>query len=308
MAKRQEHMDGRVIVEQGQWKRYYLTIPERDVIHLHCPGVTTVVGIKDKSGPLTQWAANCAADMMIQKRDQHVESVLASMPPEMRNRPVMIPATLIDSWYNDLRFKFRDVKRTAAEIGTLAHDYLDAHLKWVHFGQAKPDRPFVDLPNGITEDMVDLANNSIDAGLAWFDDHKIKLLATETMLVSPLYGFAGRQDFKMMVDGERCNGDFKSGSGIYDEVWLQLAAYKQMEQELDPANKIAASWAIHINKLTGEFEAIRRDDSHFDSDLFGFLGLHQVWKWSNRLEGKQDPPSGIALTPPKLKKVAKLAK
>jgi hypothetical protein len=45
--------------------------------------VTTVVGIKDKPGPLTQWAANCAADMMIQKRDQHVESVLASMPPEM---------------------------------------------------------------------------------------------------------------------------------------------------------------------------------------------------------------------------------
>jgi hypothetical protein len=24
-------MDGRVIVEQGQWKRYYLTIPELDV-------------------------------------------------------------------------------------------------------------------------------------------------------------------------------------------------------------------------------------------------------------------------------------
>jgi hypothetical protein len=49
MGKEQEHMDGRVIVEQGQWKRYYLTIPERDVVHLHCPGVTTVVGLLDKS-------------------------------------------------------------------------------------------------------------------------------------------------------------------------------------------------------------------------------------------------------------------
>jgi hypothetical protein len=43
MGQQQEHMGGRVIVEQGQWQRYYLTIPEHNIVQAHCPGVTTVV-------------------------------------------------------------------------------------------------------------------------------------------------------------------------------------------------------------------------------------------------------------------------
>jgi hypothetical protein len=35
MGKQQEHMGGRVIVEQGQWHRYFLTIPELDIVKRH---------------------------------------------------------------------------------------------------------------------------------------------------------------------------------------------------------------------------------------------------------------------------------
>jgi hypothetical protein len=76
-----------------------------------------------------------------------------------------------------------------------------------------------------------------------------------------------------------------------------------MEQELDPANKIEASWAIHINKLTGEFSAIRRDDEFFESDFEGVLicsasSDSTSGKEVVEQEGKQDlPPSGIILNP-----------
>jgi hypothetical protein len=186
---------------------------------------------------------------------------------------------------DDARFNFRDVKRGQRRSDRSRTTTSKAHLKWVHFGHQKPERPAVDLGEGYHEEARSmLANNSIDAGLAWFNEHKIKLISTETMLVSPLHGFAGRQDWKMEIDGEYCNGDFKSGSGIYDEVWLQLAAYKQMNHELD-TRPIEASWAIHINKKTGEFNAIRRSDEFFKDDIDRLLGpaaLHELQAQTGR--------------------------
>lgn len=297
MAKSEvSYLNNRVHIRLGQYHRYYVTIPELNIANIPFPSVTTIVGIQDKSGPLTQWAANCAALMLLQKLDQHIESVAASMPnPEsVQADRIMVSQATVRSWHDDLRFRFRNVKKEAAEIGTLAHDYLEAHLKHVHLGMDQPRRPVAE--GKITESMAEKANNSIDAALQWFTCHKLKLVSTEGMLASLEHGYAGRQDWKMYVDGELCNGDFKTGSGLYPEVFMQLAAYRQAEFEMSD-HGVKASYAIHIDKETGEFTAVRRGDEHFASDLRGFLGLRQNWEWQQIQEGKTLPPTGIILAP-----------
>jgi hypothetical protein len=60
--------------------------------------VTQVIGLLDKPALTHSGPRTAPADLIKQKRDDHVESVLSSMPPDQRNRPVMIPAGVIEQW------------------------------------------------------------------------------------------------------------------------------------------------------------------------------------------------------------------
>lgn len=284
--------DGKVeLMFQPGRHRYNVSIPSQGIVQQYVPSVTTIVGIKDKSGALTQWAANCATLFVREKTAEHIESVLHSMPPDQRNpSAIMIPQGALDKWLDGARFNFRNVKQAAADIGTMAHEYLHAHMLFVHFGSPQPERPKVtDEMNDEQRSQIRKANNCIDAALGWISEHHVVPVKMESQIYSCQYGYAGTQDWKWKVDGELCNGDFKSSKAIYDEVWLQLAAYKQAEQEMNPGEKIEASWCLKLGKEDGDFEAVRRDNSHFAADLMGFIGLLGCWKWIQIQEGKTLP-------------------
>lgn len=51
-------------------------------------------------------------------------------------------------------------------------------------------------------------------------------LTSEATVYSRKYGYAGTLDFRARIGGEVLLGDVKSGERIYDEVALQLAAYR----------------------------------------------------------------------------------
>lgn len=107
--------------------------------------------------------------------------------------------------------KFRDDK---ADIGTLAHEMILAHLS-----KRKPET------EDYSKNQIDAAENSFLSYLEWERGHIIEPILTEKPLISEKYKYGGTLDLYGMVDGVLEITDFKTGSDIYDEMWLQVAAY-----------------------------------------------------------------------------------
>jgi len=131
------------------------------------------------------------------------------------------PALII--WANRLGLqgidssKFRDDK---ADIGTLAHEMILAHLS-----KRKPET------EDYSKNQIDAAENSFLSYLEWEKQHIIEPKLTEFKAVSELYKYGGAFDFYGSIDGTLEVVDFKTGSGIYDEMWLQISAYGKLIPE-----------------------------------------------------------------------------
>ena len=83
----------------------------------------------------------------------------------------------------------------------------------------------------------------------WESDNKVKFLWSEKVLYSRKYDYMGKADFAAMVNDEKCICDIKTGNGLYKEVRLQLAAYRQADEE-ETKEKYEGRWAIQISKET----------------------------------------------------------
>jgi hypothetical protein len=77
---------------------------------------------------------------------------------------------------------------------------------------------------------------------------------TEVRVVSELYGYAGRFDAIATVNGHKYLIDFKTSSGIYDEMKWQLCAYRQAYNEMleEGQERIENMAILHLDKKTGE--------------------------------------------------------
>src|ERR1700758_110088 len=70
------------------------------------PSVTTITNLQDKSGALMHWAVDNAVTVCEQK---------------IQADQIHGPQYLADVW-KEAREKYKDVKKKAADVGTLAHD------------------------------------------------------------------------------------------------------------------------------------------------------------------------------------------
>jgi len=110
--------------------------------------------------------------------------------------------------------KFRDDK---ADIGTLGHEMIVAHLS-----KRKPET------EDYSKNQIDAAENAFLSYLEWEKGHKLQPILTERQLISEPFKYGGTLDFFGKVDGILEVIDFKTGSGIYDEMWFQVAAYGKL--------------------------------------------------------------------------------
>ena len=128
------------------------------------------------------------------------------------------PALII--WANKLGLqeidssKFRDDK---SMIGTLAHEMILAHLS-----KRKPET------EDYSKNQIDAAENSFLSYLEWEKQHTIEPILTEFQAVSETYKYGGAFDFYGLVDDTLELIDFKTGSGIYEEMWFQISAYGKL--------------------------------------------------------------------------------
>lgn len=260
---------------------------------LLCPGCTTVTGMIDKSGPLTQWAAN----QTVEYARNHVKVVSRYIDLDGLSGD-FVNLTDLEPILEKARFNYRTTQKTAQDIGKLAHLWLECHTKSLMRALTVGDLPdTVNLP--VIEDGSK-AQNCVNAALDWFGKHKFKPLQAERKIYSRQYGYAGTFDWLAYVtpcgDLSCCPlemgsgevlalGDFKSSKSIYDEYRAQLAAYQAAWEEEFPDQPIDCRIILHLGKDDGQFNAkVLTGFNQFSTDFDGFLGALATYNWLKQLE------------------------
>ena len=133
-------------------------------------------------------------------------------------KPQLVP------WANKLGLRGIDVNRFVddkASIGTLAHDMILCHFK----NEACDTSDY-------SSKQIDAAENSFLSFLEWEKSHEIEVTFVEKQLVSEQYRFGGTIDLFGKIDGIATLTDFKTGSGIFDEYFIQVGGgYRQLLNE-----------------------------------------------------------------------------
>ena len=185
------------------------------------------------------------------------------------NKPFLI------AWANKLGLegvdstKYRD---EAADIGTLAHALIQAHLE----GSELDTSEYGKL-------QIDLAENAVLSYLEWEKNHDVNPILLETPLVSDTRLYGGTVDCYCMLDGEPTLVDFKTGKAIYDEYFVQTAGYAELLKEHGhPVSKIVI---LRVGRDETEgFETRFVSDYSKYFEIFEHLNaiyqLKKILKWS----------------------------
>jgi len=139
----------------------------------------------------------------------------------------MLAKKALEVWHNKMGLQGIDTATYVddlANIGTAAHAAIIA-----------------DLSGGVAEDALveldpasrDAAENCYLSFCAWRNQHDLKPMFLEHEFVSEALRFGGRADYFGLVDGALELIDLKTGKGIYDNFWNQLAGYSILLNEND---------------------------------------------------------------------------
>lgn len=191
-------------------------------------GVTTALGIKDKSTALMSWQGETIA--------KHLFDVIMSgqiLTQEVVTKAIFAP---------------EEAKTKSADLGTEVHDWVEKYIN--HKLKKKGFERMPDLPE---DPNVATGVNSF---LEWEAEHKVKYLWAEKVLYSKRHDYVGKGDFGAKVDGMVCLCDIKTGNGMYNSVLAQTAAYAKADEE-ESGIKYEGRWAIRISKENPEEYATR---------------------------------------------------
>jgi len=155
----------------------------------------------------------------------------------------------------------------AAQIGTKVHEWIEMYING-QLGKGK------ESPMPKNENILLAVNNF----LKWVSENDIEWHDSERKVYSRKYDFAGTIDAIATVNGKATAIDFKTSTGIYDEMFLQSAAYAMaLKEEL--GSKFEELWIVRVSKTGKEFEAKKSEkiDEHFKT----FLCCLGVYRWQN---------------------------
>lgn len=181
------------------------------------PGVTTIIGQSSPSGGLLKWYGTEAAQW-------------AAAHWELREELGH------DKWVEIAALAAETTRDRAADRGRAIHEAADALVA------GEP----IDVP----EEIAAPASNVIRFLDAW----GANVQATECVVFHTGYRYAGQFDaIAELSDGQRWLLDYKTGSGVYSTVALQLAAYRNAEYLIWDGREIAmpridATGVVHITE------------------------------------------------------------
>lgn len=178
------------------------------------------------------------------------------------NKPYLV------KWANNLGLEGIDSSTytdEAAKIGTLAHAMVQANLQ----NEQLDMRQYSPI-------QVDLAENALISFFEWKGRHVIDPIRCETPMVSEKLKYGGTIDCYCLLDGVPTLLDFKTGKAIYEEYFVQLAAYRNLLEELDLPVKQCRILRIGRDETEGFEERSVADTSKYFEIFRNLLNVYYL--------------------------------
>jgi len=246
-----EYSDGQVInLEFDEAKHWYKVNGE------YAPSVTGILRATVAKPALIYWAVNCAANYV----DEFFGEVGNS------DSTMYIGEDDIKNLKSGMKGAHNKVSSSAQKIGKDFHKYAEDAVSW-KLGNS------TDIPE-LPTDLQTL--NSVNAFREWVNLNEIKWLSSEEKIYNRELKFAGTVDAVAEINDEFCVIDWKTGSGIYEEMYLQCAAYAKTVEDIYGRN-VDAFYILRLDKKTGKYESVRSSDvdEHFSAFKHS-LGLYHA--------------------------------
>lgn len=208
-------------------------------------GVTTVLGVIAKP-MLIQWSANMAV--------KHIEDNFPTAEQVMNGFK-------FSDLFKEAKTAHNKKKTDAGSIGTDAHSVIENYIK---------------------NDVVYTGDNEqiykmFGHFYKWAKKNNVQFIASEQNVWSEVLWIGGIVDFICTINGKRYLGDIKTGSGIYPEHFLQMAAYDLCLQEM--GNEPAYGYIVLNLRKDGKFAVKKLVASKKLKDGFTYaLGLYKTLK------------------------------
>lgn len=245
MKDRIELPDGRTIVKRPRGRGHsYATLGGERV-----PSVTTILGVVNKPG-LPNWAARTAAE----------EAIRLVKVAVKRGEELTVPT--LNSIGEEAKKAHTKLRDDAASIGVAIHTVVEGKLA------GKNLAPTREVPKFVTSNV----NDFFETSLMEFD-----VLAREVVVAHPL-PFAGTVDAVLNVNGKKVVIDWKTSSGIYPEMAMQVAAYAQA-YKYSYNTHIDEAWVIRFPKTDSPVELVNVD---LERAWMGFKAATTLYDVVNR--------------------------
>ncbi len=149
---------------------------------------------------------------------------------------------ILMNWSNRMGLQGIDTNKYTddkAAIGTLGHQMCTDFL-------LKQETDTDDY----SKNQIESAKNSASSFFRWIEGKKIEPILIETPLVSEKFKYGGTLDIFAKEDGAKELIDLKTGAGIYPEMVVQVAAYRNLI--LEAGYDIDGVKILNIPRTKGE--------------------------------------------------------
>jgi len=185
-------------------------------------------------------------------------------------KPALVP------WANKLGLKGIEVGKYVddkADIGTMAHGMIEAHLKGEEFDTSD-----------YSKNQISLAENCALKFYEWLKNKDVKVLGIEMQLVSDKHRFGGTCDIYCELNGVPTLIDIKTAKGIYEEMHTQVAAYKLLLEEAGKTVDNAMILRVGRDESEGFEEA---NVSRIELHVKRFLAALEIYNINKALKEKE---------------------
>jgi hypothetical protein len=120
---------------------------------------------------------------------------------------------------------------------------------------------------------------------------KFELIANEVHYISPVFGFAGTLDRVFKVNGKYFLVDIKTSNSLHNHYWLQLAAYRELWNEVNEIkiDEIRILWLGAKTRTEGAGKSIQGVGWQLKEPEYGmdhywdvFRSVFKTWQEENR--------------------------
>lgn len=174
----------------------------------------------------------------------------------------------LKNWYMKTgAVKAKEILKSRAGFGSTLHKLIEVTLKKETLSKSNYEPSLIE---------------SIELFEKWQGKHDLQVDALEQHLWSEKYQYAGTSDYIGMFDGKLYILDWKSSRGIYEEYWIQMAAYVNAFEELTGL-KIEGVGILQIRDGMTNFITKTRDEvMNIYFPVFLAAMLIYNWKYGDK--------------------------